>query len=220
MSDRDSVLQSPSDAPGLTGSASLTKGSPGVENSAGTLLRNARQAQGLDIDALAATLKVSTQKLQALEQDRVDLLLDPAFARALASSVCRMLKVDPAPVLQRLPPITAFKMTAQNRGINTPFRPREAGPGSSPRMQFSRPAVLLGLALLLGALVLIFCLSFSRKLPDTELRGAVRSLKATYSNRFPGPRREQARPWWRVARLPPRQILPASPSHRLRPKRS
>ena len=156
MSDRDSVLQSPSDAPGLTGSASLTKGSPGVENSAGTLLRNARQAQGLDIDALAATLKVSTQKLQALEQDRFDLLLDPAFARALASSVCRMLKVDPAPVLQRLPPITAFKMTAQNRGINTPFRPREAGPGSSPRMQFSRPAVLLGLALLLGALVLIF----------------------------------------------------------------
>lgn len=156
MSDRDSVLQSPSDAPGLTGSASFTKGSPGVENSAGTLLRNARQAQGLDIDALAATLKVSTQKLQALEQDRFDLLLDPAFVRALASSVCRMLKLDPAPVLQRLPPITAFKMTSQNRGINTPFRPREAGPGSSPRMQFSRPAVLLGLALLLGALVLIF----------------------------------------------------------------
>ena len=156
MSDRDSVLHSPSDAPGLTGSASFTKGSPGVENSAGTLLRNARQAQGLDIDALAATLKVSTQKLQALEQDRFDLLLDPAFVRALASSVCRMLKLDPAPVLQRLPPITAFKMTSQNRGINTPFRPREAGPGSSLRMQFSRPAVLLGLALLLGALVLIF----------------------------------------------------------------
>ena len=156
MSDRDSVLHAPSEAPGLTGSAGFTKGSPGVENSAGTLLRNARQAQGLDIDALAATLKVSAQKLQALEQDRFDLLLDPAFVRALASSMCRMLKLDPAPVLQRLPPITAFKMTAQNRGINTPFRPREAGPGSSPRMQFSRPAVLLGLALLLGALVLIF----------------------------------------------------------------
>lgn len=156
MSDRESVLQAPSDAPGFTGSAGFTKGSPDVGNSAGTLLRNARLAQGLDIDALAATLKVSTQKLHALEQDRFDLLLDPAFVRALASSVCRMLKLDPLPVLQRLPPITAFKMTAQNRGINTPFRPREAGPVSSLRMQFSRPAVLLGLALLLGALVLIF----------------------------------------------------------------
>ena len=156
MSDRDSVLPAPSDAPGLAGGAGFTKGSHGVDNSAGTLLRNARLAQGLDIDALATTLKVSTQKLQALEQDRFDLLLDPAFVRALASSVCRMLKLDPAPVLQRLPPITAFKMTSQNRGINTPFRTREAGPGSLLRMQFSRPAILLGLALLLGALVLIF----------------------------------------------------------------
>lgn len=156
MSDRDPALLVPSDASGLAGSAGLAKGSPGFEHTAGTILRNARQAQGLDIGALAAALKVSAQKLQALEQDQFDLLLDPAFVRALASSVCRMLKLDPAPVLQRLPPITAFKTTSQNRGINTPFRPRETGLGSSLRMQFSRPAVLLGLALLLGALVLIF----------------------------------------------------------------
>ena len=156
MTDRDSVLPAPSDAPGAAGSAGFAKRSPDVENSAGALLRNARLAQGVGIDALASTLKVSTQKLQALEQDRFDLLLDPAFVRALASSVCRMLKLDPTPVLQRLPPINAFKMTSQNRGINTPFRTREAGPGSVLRMQFSRPALLLGLALLLGALVLIF----------------------------------------------------------------
>lgn len=155
MSDHDPVLDAPSDAPGLAGGAGFTKGSPALDNSAGTLLRNARLAQGLDIDALATTLKVSTQKLQALEQDRFDLLLDPAFVRALASSVCRMLKLDPATVLERLPPITAFKMTLQNRGINAPFRTREAGPGSLLRTQFSRPAVLLGLALLLGALALI-----------------------------------------------------------------
>ena len=156
MTDRESVLRAPSDAPGTAGSGGFAKRSPDVENSAGTLLRNARLAQGLGIDALATTLKVSPQKLQALEQDRFDLLLDPAFVRALASSVCRMLKLDPTPVLQRLPPITAFEITSQNRGINTPFRTREAGPRSLQRMQFSRPAVLLGIALLLGALVLVF----------------------------------------------------------------
>ena len=156
MSDQASVLHAPSDVPGLAVGAGFTKASPSVDNSAGTLLRNARLAQGMDINALAATLKVSSQKLQALEEDRFDQLLDPAFVRALASSVCRMLKLDPALVLQRLPPITAFKMTSQNRGINASFRTREAGPGSLLRMQFSRPAVLLGLAFLLGALVLIF----------------------------------------------------------------
>lgn len=155
MSEHDLALIAPPDA-ALAGGAISSQGSPGVGSTAGKMLRDARQKQGLNIDALAASLKVSVQKLQALEQDRFDLLLDPAFVRALASSVCRMLKLDPAPVLQRLPPITAFKITSQNRGINTPFRPREAGPGSSLKLQFSRPAVLLGLALLLGALVLIF----------------------------------------------------------------
>ena len=176
MSEHDATLLAPSDLAGLPGGAGFSKGSPDVGNTAGTLLRNARQAQGLGIDAVAATLKVPVQRLQALEQDRFDLLIDPAFVRALASSVCRMLKLDPAPVLQRLPPITAFKVTSQNRGINTPFRTRETSSGSSLRMQFSRPAILLGLALLLGALVLIFLPRIQQELARYKSGG--RSLPA------------------------------------------
>jgi cytoskeleton protein RodZ len=121
---------------------------------AGALLRDARQAQGITIDTLAASLKVPVQKLHALEQDQFDQLLDPVFARALASSVCRILRSDPVPVLQRLPAITAFKVTSQNRGINQPFRERDGGHGASVWSHISRPVVLVGLALLLGALVL------------------------------------------------------------------
>ena len=123
---------------------------------AGALLREARQAQELDIAALAALLKVPVKKLQALEQDEFELLLDPVFARALASSVCRILKIDAAPVLLRLPVISAFKVTSQNRGINTPFRARAGGYGGAAWSHFSRSAILIGLALLLGAIALIF----------------------------------------------------------------
>lgn len=156
MNEHDSIPLKPSGAPALDRAAGIGKDSPGVESTAGGVLRRARQAQGMDINAMAATLKVPVQKLQALEQDRFDLLLDPVFVRALASSVCRMLKLDPAPVLQRLPPIAAFKASSQNRGINTPFRPRESASGSTLGLRFSRRAVLLGLALLLATLVLIF----------------------------------------------------------------
>lgn len=70
---------------------------------AGTLLRNGRENLGLHIGALAVLLKVPVKKLEALESDRLDLLPDAVFARALAASVCRTLKLDPAPVLKRLP---------------------------------------------------------------------------------------------------------------------
>ena len=179
MSEHDSVLLAHPDTV-LASVSSFHQGSPGVETTAGTLLRDARQAQRLDISALAASLKVSVQKLQALEQDRFDLLLDPAFVRALASSVCRMLKIDPALVLQRLPPITAFNVTSQNRGINTPFRSSETGSGSSFRMQFSRTAVLVGLALLLGALVLIFLPVIQQAMARYGFKGQETALKSEH----------------------------------------
>ncbi|MFC5523590.1 helix-turn-helix domain-containing protein [Polaromonas jejuensis] len=127
-----------------------------LEPTAGALLRGAREAAGLHIAALAASLKVPVKKLEALEQDRFELLPDAVFVRALASSVCRTLKVDPALVLQRLPQSSAPTLGGRGAGINAPFRSAADGPGPSLWAQVSRPAVLAGLAFLLGALVLIF----------------------------------------------------------------
>ncbi|MFC6282909.1 MULTISPECIES: helix-turn-helix domain-containing protein [Polaromonas] len=123
--------------------------------SAGVLLRQAREAAGLHIAALAVSLKVPVKKLEALESDRFDLLPDAVFVRALASSVCRTLKIDAAPILQRLPQTGRPRLTHPGTGINAPFRAPSDGPGPSIWAQISRPAVLAGLVLLLGALVLI-----------------------------------------------------------------
>jgi cytoskeleton protein RodZ len=127
-----------------------------AQQSAGELLKQAREAAGLHIAALAVLLKVPVKKLEALEAGRMDLLPDAVFIRALASSVCRTLKIDASPVLARLPQNDAPKLTYQGAGINTPFRSPGDGPGPSFWAQVSRPAVLAGLVLLLGALVLVF----------------------------------------------------------------
>ena len=127
-----------------------------VQQSAGELLKQAREAAGLHIAALAVLLKVPVKKLEALEANRLDLLPDAVFTRALASSVCRTLKIDAAPVLARLPQTNAPKLTYRGVGINAPFPSPGDGPGPTIWTQMSRPAVFAGLVLLLGALVLIF----------------------------------------------------------------
>ncbi len=96
----------------------------GDTRSAGTILRDARQAKGLHIAALAASIKVSQRKLELLEADKVSELPDATFARALALTVCRSLKIDPAPVLAALPQAPNYRLEGVDEGINTPFRDR------------------------------------------------------------------------------------------------
>lgn len=124
--------------------------------SAGQLLKQAREAQGLHIAALAVSLKVPVRKLEALESDQYDQLPDAVFVRALAASVCRSLKIDPAAVLERLPGSAAPRLGHDREGLNAPFRSPRDGPPPSALDQISRPAVLVVLALLLAALVLVF----------------------------------------------------------------
>lgn len=128
---------------------------PAAFPAAPELLRQAREAAGLHIAALAASLKVPVRKLEALEAGRYDELPDLTFARALASSACRHLKIDPAPVLAQIPNKTVAALD-QVGAINAPFKPANDEPASSPWGWLSRPAVLVAIALLLGAVVIVF----------------------------------------------------------------
>jgi cytoskeleton protein RodZ len=74
--------------------------------SAGGMLKAARQKSGLHLAVLSANLKVSIKQLEALEADQFEQLLEPVFARALAAKVCRILKIDAAPVLALMPQMT------------------------------------------------------------------------------------------------------------------
>jgi cytoskeleton protein RodZ len=131
--------------------------SPAAElETAGALIRKAREASGLHIAALAVSLKVSVKKLEALESNHLELLPDAVFVRGLASSVCRALKIDPAPILAMLPNSTAPLLIPEETGINAPFKAPGDAQGQSAWSQLSRPVVLASLVLLCGALVLIF----------------------------------------------------------------
>ncbi|HSV82920.1 MAG TPA: helix-turn-helix transcriptional regulator, partial [Ramlibacter sp.] len=136
--------------------------------SAGTLLRRAREAAGLHVEALAASLKVPAAKLEALEADRYEELPDAVFARALASSICRTLKIDPRPVLERLPLGGRSKLGDQ-QPINAPLRqPDFSGSRRGLLDQVSRPVALTVVALLLAAVVLIF-LPQRQEAPTTQV---------------------------------------------------
>ncbi|MDQ2927818.1 MAG: helix-turn-helix domain-containing protein, partial [Pseudomonadota bacterium] len=97
---------------------------PAAKPTAGRLLREAREKQGLHIAALAAAIKVSPKKLELLESDRFAELPDATFTRALAQTVCRALKTDPAPVMQLLPPPIGHRLEQLGEGLNMPFRER------------------------------------------------------------------------------------------------
>lgn len=124
--------------------------------SAGALLRAARERQGLHIAALAAAVKVAPRKLDALENDRWGELPDAAFTRALAQTVCRMLKVDARPVLDLLPHPVVGALEPGDGGLKTPFegRPGRGDPGATGLA--IRPMLLAAAALMVAALVLYF----------------------------------------------------------------
>lgn len=120
------------------------------------LLRQSREAAGVHIAALAAALKVPVKKLEALEAGRYDELPDMTFARALASSACRQLKIDPAPVLAQIPVGHTPQLGDSSQAINASFRHAQDPAPISAMGWLSRPSVLGAIALLLAALVLVF----------------------------------------------------------------
>lgn len=108
----------------VAGSQPVITGSAG--GSAGRLMRQAREAKGLPVDALAASIKVSVRKLELLEADRFDELPDATFTRALAQTVCRSLKLDAGPVLALLPAARGYRIEQVSEGLNAPFRDRSS----------------------------------------------------------------------------------------------
>lgn len=91
-------------APGDTSSAS-----PSAPFSS---LRQARLDRGLTLEGMASMIKVTPAKLDALESGRYQDLPDAAFTRALAMAVCRVLRIDPAPVLAGLPAAQPISLAA------------------------------------------------------------------------------------------------------------
>ena len=120
-------------------------------HSAGAMLRAARERQGLHIAALAAAIKVPQAKLEALEAGRYDELTDATFVRALAQSVCRVLKIDAKPVLDLMPTARTTMLDRVQPARRTPFhdKPGREEP-SEPRL-WHQPVFWIVAVLLVAA---------------------------------------------------------------------
>ena len=120
---------------------------------AGRLLRAARESQGLHLAVLAASLKVSPQKLEAIENDRPEQLPDATFARALAQSMCRALKIDAEPVLSLLPTAASAGRGLDHvaRGLNQPFHDRGVPSDGDEWQRFLSPPLIAAAVLVLAA---------------------------------------------------------------------
>lgn len=132
-----------------------------AQPSAGEILKAARERSGLHIAALAVMLKVPVKKLEALEASRFDLLPDIVFVRALASSVCRTLKIDAALILELLPTTGTPQLVLRNSAASAPFRSPSDGIGTFAWSGLTKPAIAAVFLLLLASLVVAFLPTFS-----------------------------------------------------------
>ena len=162
-------------APGVDPSASGRAGDAATTHGmAGALLRAARQQQGLHIAALAASIKVSPAKLESLESGRYHELLDITFSRALAQTVCRVLKIDPAPVLAQMPGAPPDALGRVDGGLNMPYRERPGRVVPADWAPWRHPVLWLAALLLMAAAA--FVLVPSSAVRDLALPGSAGTL--------------------------------------------
>jgi len=127
-----------------------------IAPTAGSLLRQAREERGLHIAALATMIRVSVGKLELLEANRLEALPDVAFARALAQTMCRALKIDAAPVLALLPMARTQHLEGIGPGLNAPFSATGTTGNGSHLQWLGRPVFWLTLGLVAATAVVYF----------------------------------------------------------------
>ena len=115
--------------------------SPSGPRSVGDLLRQQREALRLDLDDVAAALRIKPDYLAALEAGRPDLLPGPAYAIGFVRTYSDYLGLDGGEILRR-------------------FKAESTGLDAKPDLAFPMPLgerSIPGGGMLLVALILVFC---------------------------------------------------------------
>lgn len=134
--------------------SSLPETPAGAVQTAGDMLRQAREARGIDLATLSGMLKVSEAKLRALENNDFKHLPEMAFTRGFAKLVCKRLGIDEKPVLDLLPDLHSSKPSDFAVDLTRPALPSAMREG----FRRSRRGGLWWW--LLGALVLVLLFLF------------------------------------------------------------
>ena len=108
----------------------------------GAALRRARQAASVEIETIAAELRIPKNYLHALETEDYDILPGATYGFGYISSYCKFLGIDPQPFLD------TYKMRASRMGDKPHYHfPDEV---LEPRMSGAMTAMLVVLVLLVG----------------------------------------------------------------------
>ncbi len=79
----------------------------------GELLRRAREARGLALDAVADATRIARRHLEALERSDLDALPAGPFGKGYVRSYAKLLGIDPEPILED------YRVRERQRGLGT-----------------------------------------------------------------------------------------------------
>ncbi|MDH5479571.1 MAG: DUF4115 domain-containing protein [Nitrosomonas sp.] len=118
----------------------------------GQVLRNAREERSMSIDDISRQLRLSVQQVEAIERDAFD-RLPPGrtFLRGFIRNYANLVKLDPDPILQRLPD----QSPAVSPVVRTPFQIEEMSYSSD--QDRSRNKLIF---IIMGLIVLAFIVYF------------------------------------------------------------
>jgi len=121
---------------------------PIMPPSPGAIMKAGRERAGIHLAVLSANLKVPVKQLASLEADDYSQLASPVFARALAAKVCRLVNIDPEPVLALMPANTNGLKPLVLIGNEHNAPSKQPHHGSSDRRGFKLWWLVLALCLL------------------------------------------------------------------------
>ncbi len=135
----------------------------------GLALKSAREAQGLSIQEVCRQLRLSTNQIQAIEQDAFDQLPQKTIVRGFIRNYARLLNIDAAPILQAyqtMVPLEApLALTVKSNADESVFEAKASS--------YARPSQLLKY-LLWGLLLAILAYFYYHHIrPNTAKNDAV-----------------------------------------------
>ncbi len=122
-----------------------------LQASAGALLRSAREAAGMSIDAVAQQLKLAPRQVTALEEGDFTHLPGRTFVRGFIRNYARLVRLDPEMVLGALPVPTVAPTLDAPPLHATAHTMGELPTTEAPRHGWTRWAIPLTLVAIIGA---------------------------------------------------------------------
>lgn len=111
--------------------------------SIGTALREAREARGETVGDVAHALKLHARQIEAIEQERFDLLPGKAFVRGFVRNYARHVGLDPEQLAARLPDASPAAHGVQSMELTPPHNARGTLPSGGESVRQSPRGVFV-----------------------------------------------------------------------------